>query len=156
MIEWTEEPLVWRKIQISVPWNGHLYLVHSQHSHRVQGLRQVLSLLLFGHQFVSNSVTPWTAAHQASLSFTISWSLFKLLFIESVVPSNHLIFCRPLLLLPSTFPAAGSFPVSQFFASGGQSIRAAASVLPVNIQGWFPLGLTGLISILSHGLSESP
>ena len=81
-------------------------------------------------------VTPWTAARQASLSFTISWRLLKLLSIESVMPSNHLILCRPLLLLPSSFPASGSFPRSQFFTSGGQSIRASASesVFPMNIQ----------------------
>ena len=62
----------------------------------------------------------------------------------------------PLLFPPSVFPASGSFPVSQLFVSGGQSIRASASasVLPVNIQGWFPLGLTGLISLLSKGISR--
>ena len=53
-----------------------------------------------------------------------------------------------------SFPASGSFPMSQFFTSGGQSFGASASVLPVNIQGWFPLGLTGLISLLSKGLSR--
>ena len=75
---------------------------------------------------------------------TNSRSLLKLVSIESVMPSNHLILCRP-LLLPSIFPASGSFPMSQFFASGGQSIgvSASASILPVNIQDWFPLGLTG-------------
>ena len=54
-------------------------------------------------------VTLWTAAHQASLSFTISWSLLKLICIESVMPSNHLILCRPLLLLPSIFPSIRVF-----------------------------------------------
>ena len=54
-------------------------------------------------------VTPWTAAHQASLSFTISWSLLKLKSIELVMPSNHLILCRPLLLLPSIFPSIRVF-----------------------------------------------
>ena len=98
-------------------------------------------------------VTPWTAAPQASLSFTVSPSLLRLTSIDSVMPSNHLIFCHPLLLLPQSFPASESFPMSQF-ASGGQSIRASASVLPVNIQGWFPLGLTGWISLLSKGLSR--
>ena len=68
---------------------------------------------------VQLSATPWTAARQASLSFTISLSLLKLMSIESVMPSNHLILCRLLLLLPS---ASGSFPVSQLFTSGGQSI----------------------------------
>ena len=93
-------------------------------------------------------VAPWTVTHQASLSFTISWSLLKLMCIESVRPSNHLILCRPLLLLPSIFPC-------QFFASGGQCIgvSTSASVLPMNIQGWFPLGWSGLISLQSKGLS---
>ena len=100
------------------------------------------------------SVTPWTAACQTSLSFTISWSLLKLMSFELVMPSNHLILCCPLLLLPSIFPASGSFPVSWLFASGGQSFGASAWVLPMNIQGWFPLGLTGLISLQSQGLSR--
>ena len=101
--------------------------------------------------------TPWTTACQASLSFTNSRSLLKLLSIDSVVLSNHLILCHPLLLLPSIFPASGSFPKRQLFASGGQSIgvSASASVLPMNIQDWFPLGRTGWISLQSKGLSES-
>ena len=100
--------------------------------------------------------TSWTAACQASLSFTISWSLLKLMSIELVTPSSHLILCCPLFILPSIFPASGSFQMSQFFASGGQSIGASvsASVLPANIQCWFPLELTGLISLLSKGLSR--
>ena len=98
--------------------------------------------------------TPWTAAHQASLSFTISQSLLKLMSIESVMPSNHLIFCHPLLL---SFPASGSSAMSWLFASGSQSIgaSASASVLAVSIMGQFPLGLTGLISLQSTGLSSS-
>ena len=102
---------------------------------------------------ISLFVTQWTVAHQVSLSFTISWSLPKLMSMESVMPSNHLIVYCP-LLLPSIFLASGSFPVSWFFASGGQNVGASASVLPVNVQGWFPLGLTGLISLLSKGLSS--
>ena len=100
--------------------------------------------------------TPWTAACQASLSFTIFRSLLKLMSIELAMPSNHLVLCCPLLLLQS-FPPSESFLMSQFFTSGGQSIgaSASASVLPVNIQDWFPfLGLTGLISLLSKGLSR--
>ena len=89
---------------------------------------------------------PWTAACQASLSFTISWGLPKLMSIELVMPSNYLILCCLLLLLSylQFFPASGSFPLSPFFASGGQNIGASASatVLPVNIQSWFSLGLT--------------
>ena len=100
-------------------------------------------------------VTPWTAAHQASLFFTISQSLLKLMSIESVMPSNHLILCYPLFLLPSIFPSIRVFfPVSWLFASGGQSIGASAlaSVIPMKIQGWFPLGLSCLISLQSKGL----
>ena len=103
--------------------------------------------------------TPWTAASQVSLSFTVSWSLLTFMSIESVMPSNHLILCYPLLLESpclQSFPESGSFPMSQLFTSGGQSIgvSASASVLPMNIQDWFPLGLTGLISLLSKGLSR--
>ena len=80
-------------------------------------------------------VTPWTAAHPASLSITNSWNLLKFMSIESMIPSNRLILCRS-LLLPSIFPSSGSFPMSQFFASGVQStgVSASASVLPMNIQ----------------------
>ena len=105
---------------------------------------------------MSDSATPWKAALQASLSVTSSRSLLKLMSIESVMPSNHLILCCPLPPCPQSFPASGSFPVSQFFTSNGQSIRtsASASILPMNVQDWFPLGLTGLISLLSKGLSR--
>ena len=83
---------------------------------------------------------------------TISRGLLKFMSIELVVLSNHFFLCHPLLLLP--FPASESFPMSQFFVSSGQSIWASVSVLPMNIQGWFPLGLTGLISSQSKGLSR--
>ena len=101
-------------------------------------------------------VTPWSAVCQTSLSITNSWNLLKLISIESVMPSNYLILCRPLLLLPSIFPASGSFQMSQLFASGGQSIGVSvlASILPVNTQDWFPLGWTGWISLQSKGLSR--
>ena len=89
------------------------------------------------------------------LSFTISRSLLRLTSIESVMPSNQLILCCP-LLLSSVFPSTMWFLMSQFFASGGQSVEASASalVLPMNIQDWSPLGLTGWISLLSKGLSR--
>ena len=82
-------------------------------------------------------------------------SLLKFTSIQSVIPSNHLILCCPFLILPSIFPAFGSFPMSQIITSGGQSIGApaSASVVSMNIQHWFPLWLTGLISLLSKGLS---
>ena len=71
-------------------------------------------------------VTPWTATCHASLSFTISWSLLKLMSIQSMVPSNHLALSCPLLLLPASFPSiSGSFPMSRLFTSGGQSIGAS-------------------------------
>ena len=110
----------------------------------------------FGHSVVTelslNSclfVTPWTAACQASLSATNSRSLLKLTFIDAIC----LILCRPYSSCLQSFPASGSFPMSHFFTSIGQSIgvSASASVLPMNIQGWFPLGLTGLI-LKSKGL----
>ena len=99
--------------------------------------------------------TPWTATCQASLSFTISWSLLKLMSIESMISFNYLILCHTLLLLCS-IPASESFPKNWLFTSGGQTTGASASatVLPINIQGWFPLGLTGLISLLSKKLSR--
>ena len=75
--------------------------------------------------------TSWNAAHWVSLSFTVSWSLLKLMTIDSVMPSNHLILCHPLLLF-SIFPSIKAFPVSQLFASGGQRIGTSASVLPSN------------------------
>ena len=80
--------------------------------------------------------SPWTAACQASLSITNSQSLLKLMSIESVMPSNHLILCRTLLLPALIFPSTRSFQMSQFFSSGGQSIGVSASlsVLPMNIQ----------------------
>ena len=114
----------------------------------------VSSVQLLSHVWLI--VTPWTAARQVSLSITNSWSLFKLMPIESVMPSNHLILCRPLLLPPSIFSASGSLQLSQFFALCGQSIGVSAwtSALPMNIQDWFPWGLTGWISLQSKGLSK--
>ena len=101
-------------------------------------------------------VTPWTAACQASMSITNSRSLPKLMSIESMIPSNHLILCHPISSHLQSFPASGSFWMSQLFASGGQSIGVSmsASVLPVNIQDWFPLGLTCWISLQSKRLSR--
>ena len=108
----------------------------------------------FSHSVMSNSVTPWIAAHQASQSITNSWSLLKLMSIELVMPSNHLILCHPFSLCLQSFPESGSFLMSQFFESGSQSIGASASVLQMNSQDWFPLGRTGWISLLYKGLSR--
>ena len=90
--------------------------------------------------------TPWTTAHHASLSITNSQVLLKLMSIEVVMTSNHLILCRPLVLPTSIFPCIRvSFQVSQFLTSGGQRIgvSASTSVLPMNTQDWFSLGLFG-------------
>ena len=92
-------------------------------------------------------VTPSIATRQASLS-TITRSLLKLMSIESVMPSNYLIPVIPFSSCLKSSPASESLPMSQHFTLGGRSIgdSASASVLPKNIQDWFPLGLTGLIS----------
>ena len=76
------------------------------------------------------SATPWIAARQASLSITNSRSSLRLTSIKSVIPSNHLILCRPLLFLPQSLPASESFPMSQLFAGGGQSTGASALASP--------------------------
>ena len=93
-------------------------------------------------------------ASQASLSITNSQSSLKLMSLELVMSSNHLICCRPFSSCLYSFSVSGSFPVSQYLVSGGQSIGASASVIPMNIQDWFPLGWTGLISLQSKGLSR--
>ena len=113
---------------------------------KISGIQKIHSIgfslcnvqeIQFSHSVVPDSVTPWTAAHQASLSINNSWSLLKLMSIKSMMPSNYLILCHPLLLLPSIFPSIRSIPMSRLFASAGQSIgiSASASVLPINIQG---------------------
>ena len=101
-------------------------------------------------------MTPWTAAHQASLSITNSQSLLKLMSVKSMMPSNHLILCHPVSSHLQSFPASVSFPRSQFFPSGGQStgVSASASALPMNIRDQFSLRLTGWISLQSKGLSR--
>ena len=100
--------------------------------------------------------TLWTATHQASLSITNYWSLLKFMSIKSVMPSNHVILCQSLLLLPSIMSNIRVFQMSQFFTSDGQNfgVSASASVLPMNIQGSFPLAWTGWISLQSKGLSR--
>ena len=100
--------------------------------------------------------TPWTAACQASLSITNSQSLPKSMSIESVMPSNHLILCRPSSSHPQSSPASGSFQMSLPFTWGDQSIRVSAStsVFPMNTRDWSPLGWTGWISLQSKGLSR--
>ena len=106
---------------------------------------------------MSDSVTSWTTAHQASLSFTITWSWLKLTPTESVMPSNHLSLCHP-LLLPSVFPSimvssneSAKVLELQFQYQSFQWIFRT-DFLPKNTQDWSPLGWTGLISLQSKRL----
>ena len=110
----------------------------------------------FSHSVMSQLFAIPTAAHQASLSITNSQSLLKLMSVESVVPSNISSSVVPFSFRLQSFPASGPFQMSQFFTSGGWNIgvSAWASVLPMTIQGWFPLGCTGWISLQSKGLSR--
>ena len=116
----------------------HIFIIHLN----------FVTVQSLGHVYLF--VTLWTRARQASLFFAISWSMLKLMSIESVMPSN-LILCRPLLLLPSIFPSVRVFSNESALHIKRWTIGAStsASVLPVNIQGWFPLELTSLISLLS-------
>ena len=113
--------------------------------------------LRFSCSVVSNSLQLHGLQHARLPCLTISRSLLKLMSVESVMPSNHLIFCRP--LLPSclqSFPALGFFQMSQLFASGGQIIGASTSDQSFQwiFRVWFPLRLTGWISWQSKGLSR--
>ena len=104
------------------------------------------SSVQFSHSVVSYSfATPQTVARQASLSITISWSLLKLMSIRLVMPSNHLMICHPLLLLLSNFPSIRVFSNESVLWIRWPiiGVSASASVLPMNMQDWFPLGWTG-------------
>ena len=135
-----------------------LILLHRCYCHHLKKIQfsSVQSLIR-----VRLFVTPWITACQTSLSITNSQSWLRLMSIESVMPSSHLILCCPLLLCPQSLPASESFPMSQLFAWGGQRIGVSAvvSVLPMNTQDWSPLGWTldptlGWISLQSKGLSR--
>ena len=110
----------------------------------------------FSHSVVSDFATPWAAARQASLSINNSRSLLKLMSIKSVMPSNHLILCHPLLFLPSIFPSIRVFSnESVLCVKWPLEFQLQFSVLPKNIQEWFPLGLTGWISCSPRDFQES-
>ena len=115
---------------------------------------QFSSVQLLSH--VRLFATPWIAACQASLSITNSLTSTKLMCIGSVIPSSYLISVFPFSSCPQSLPESGSFPMSQLFAWGGQSIgvSASASVLPMNTQDWSPLGWTGWIFLQSKGLAR--
>ena len=108
--------------------------------------------------------TPWNAALQVSLSITNTWIFLKFMYIESVMPSSHLIICHPLLLLPSISASIRVFPTSQLISWGSHSIgvSASASFLPKNTQDWSPsewtgwiLQFKGLSSLLQHHSSKA-
>jgi len=142
--------LSWRnkRMLMNVIYKIQMYSLHVEKDTVFTSVQWLSYVLLF--------VIPWTAAHQASLSITNSQSLLKLISIESVVLSNISSSVVSFSSCLQSFPALRSFPMSQFFASGGQSIgvSVSASVLPMNNQDWFPSGLTGLISLQSKGLSR--
>ena len=119
----------------------HIHWISVQYNNKIGSDQSLSRVRLF--------VTPWIAARQASLSITNSRSSLRLMSIESVMPSSHLILCHPLLLLPQSLPASESFPMSQLFAWGGQStgVSASASFLPKKSQGWSPSEWTGWISL---------
>ena len=151
----------WFQIRKGIPWGCILSLclfsLYAEYIMRNAGLDEAqagIKIAIWTHEVKSLSrvrlfAIPWIAAHQASLSITISQSLLKLMSIMSMMPSNHLILCHPLLLLPQSLPASESFPMSQLFAWGGQStgLSALASVLLKNTHGWSPSEWTGCISL---------
>ena len=127
-----------------------------QYSSYVASRFQVVVVVVQLLSHLRLSATTWIAARQASLSSTVSWSLLLLMSIESVDHPTISFSVISFFSCPQSFPASGSFPVNWLFMLGGWSIGASASAsfLPMNIHGWFPLGLTGLISLLSKGLSR--
>ena len=145
-----------------IPWFPPVFQITTSHLLFQNSCLPTFSRLSFGTVTAQLLIrvrlfgAPCTAAHQASLPFTKSRSSLKFISTESVMLSNHFILCHPLLLLLSIFPASGSSPMSWLFSLGGQSVgaSASASVLLMNIQGWFPSGLTGLISLQCKGLSR--
>ena len=152
----SEIPFTWQVLEVdsldSIPGSSSTYWWSE-----IGWLTEIQCLSFSSVQMLSHFwhfTTPCTAAHQASRSITNSQSLFKLISIKSVMPSNHLIPCHPFSSCLQSFSASGSFLRSQFFALGAQSIGASASVLPMNIQDWFPLGWTAWISLQSKRLSR--
>jgi len=120
------------------------------------GYRQSEVMLLLSLGRVRLFVISWTTACQTSLSFTVSQSFLTLMSTVLMMPSTISSSVIPFSSCPQSFPTSGSFPKIQLLESGGQSIgvSASASVLPMHIQDWFPLGWTGLISLLTKRLSR--
>ena len=131
---WKSFPLpgvVFLKLPLSSSWPLSILLQTEQHfletqpPHCSNTLSDFLLFLLFNHSVMSDSLQPHGPWHTSFLSSSVSWSLLKFMSIESVMLSNHVILCHPFPFCLQSLPASGSFPVSQFFASGGQSIGAS-------------------------------
>ena len=129
-------------------FSGTHYLNSFFHAYAIISVQSLSHVWLFA--------TAWIAACQASLSITDSWILPKFMSSESVMPSNHVILHRPLLLLPSIFTSIRIFSNESALLIRWPSIRVSAStsVLPMKTQDWSPLGWTGWISLQSKGLSR--
>ena len=158
------------RLSDSILLNGKWQRWHSRLRYKMDGSHAIFSWVAFfwgSHSACCRNVavqslrhvwlfaTPCTAARQASLSLTISWSLLTLMPIESVMPSNHLILCHP-LLLPSIFPSIRVFSNElALWIRWPKYWSFSFSISPSNeYSGWFPLGLTSLTSLLSKGLSK--
>ena len=130
--------------QLQETWKIQNKVKYSSTVGSVQSLSHVWSLQPHSLQHARPPV------HRQLLGFTQTMS------IESVMPSIHIVLCHPFSSHPQSFPASDSFPMSQFFTSGGQiiGVSASASVLLMNIQDWFPLGWTDWIFMLSKGLAR--
>ena len=125
-----------------------------RHKNHNEFSRVISSVQLLSH--VRLFVTPWTVAHQASLSVTNSWNLLKLMSIKLVMPSNHLILCHPLLLPPSIFPSIKVFSNRSAFPNRWPKYWSFSfNISPSNAHSvMISLGWTGWISLLSKGLSR--
>ena len=151
-------PQLWQKAKRNwgaswCKWKSWLKTQHSKSedhgiwSHQFSSVQSLSHVRLFA--------TPWTAAHQASLSIPNSWSLPKLMSIESVMPSNHLILCHPLLLLPSIFASIRDCSSKSILCiRRPKDWNFIFSISPFNDYSGLPLGLTGLVSWQSKGLSR--
>ena len=136
-------------IVYQVPCNFSIFLF------KPANILYISSSVQFSCSVGSDSATPWIAARQASLSITISRSSLRLMSIQSVMPSSHLILCCPLLLLPPIPPSIRIFSnEATLHMRWPKGVSALASFLPKNTQGWSPSEWTGWISLQSKGLSR--
>ena len=141
--------LLWKKATMNIHVQHTCWTFYHEQHFCVVVFQSLSHIQLF--------VTLWTVVCHASLAFTTVPSLLRLMPIESMMPFNHLILCCPIFSCPESFQQQGLFPLSQLLASGDQSIGSLASalVLPMSIQGWFPLGLAGWSPCCPRGSQES-